>query len=74
MMALGMEAALRSLLLALAVWAALKVFRVRGVQAEKAAWTMVLAAAVAMPLLVLVLRSTQFPAPRLVLSAMLAPR
>jgi beta-lactamase regulating signal transducer with metallopeptidase domain len=74
MMALVMEAALRSLLLALAVWAALGIFRVRNVQAEKAAWTLVLAAAVAMPLLVVALRSARFPAPKLVLPAMMTPR
>jgi beta-lactamase regulating signal transducer with metallopeptidase domain len=74
MTALVMEAALRSLLLALAVWAALGVFRVRNVQAEKAAWTLVLAAAVAMPLLVVGLRSARFPAPKLVLPALVTPR
>jgi beta-lactamase regulating signal transducer with metallopeptidase domain len=74
MTALVMEAALRSLLLALAVWAALKVFRVRNVQAEKAAWTMVLAAAVAMPLLVVALRSARFPAPKLVMPALMTMR
>jgi hypothetical protein len=45
------EAALRSLLLALAVWAGLRAFRVRNVLAQKAAWGMVLAAASVMPLL-----------------------
>jgi beta-lactamase regulating signal transducer with metallopeptidase domain len=45
------EAALRSLLLALAVWAGLRIFRVRNVLAQKAAWGLVLAAALFMPLL-----------------------
>jgi beta-lactamase regulating signal transducer with metallopeptidase domain len=73
MTALVMEAALRSLLLALAVWAALRVFRVRNVQAEKAAWTLVLAAAVAMPLLVVGLRSQRFPVAKFVLPALMTP-
>ena len=46
------EAALRSMLLALAVWAALRVFRVRNVLAQKACWGLVLAAALLMPFLV----------------------
>jgi hypothetical protein len=46
------EAALRSLLMALAVWAGLRTFRVRNVVAQKAAWGLVLAAALIMPLLV----------------------
>jgi beta-lactamase regulating signal transducer with metallopeptidase domain len=46
------EAALRSMLLALAVWAALRVFRVRNVLAQKACWGLVLAASLLMPLLV----------------------
>ena len=37
------EAALRSLLVAMAVWAGLQVFRVRNVLAQKAAWGLVLA-------------------------------
>lgn len=44
-----LEAALRSLVLALAVWAGLRIFRVRNVPAQKAAWGVVLAAALAMP-------------------------
>lgn len=43
------EAALRSLLLAVAVWIGLRVFRVRNVVAAKAAWALVLTAAVFMP-------------------------
>ena len=46
-----LEAALRSLLVALAVAAGLRVLRVRNVPAQKAAWTLVLASALAMPLL-----------------------
>jgi hypothetical protein len=45
------EAALRSLLLALAVWAGLRVFRVRNVLAQKSAWGLVLASALLMPVL-----------------------
>jgi beta-lactamase regulating signal transducer with metallopeptidase domain len=45
------EAACRSLLVALAVWIGLRAFRVRNVLAQKAAWALVLAAAVLMPLL-----------------------
>jgi beta-lactamase regulating signal transducer with metallopeptidase domain len=44
------EAALRSVFLALAVWILLGVFKVRNVMAQKAAWGLVLAGAVAMPL------------------------
>ena len=44
------EAALRALLVALTVWAGLRVFRVHNVPAQKAAWGLVLASAVAMPL------------------------
>jgi hypothetical protein len=46
-----MEAALRSLLLALAVWAGLRIFRVRNVLAQKSAWGLVLASALLMPVL-----------------------
>lgn len=51
MMLAVLEAALRSLILALAVWAGLRVFRVRNVLALKAAWGLVLASALFMPLL-----------------------
>jgi beta-lactamase regulating signal transducer with metallopeptidase domain len=47
-----MEGALRSLLVALAVGAGLWAFRVRNVLAQKAAWGLVLVAAIVMPLLV----------------------
>lgn len=46
-----LEAALRSVLLALAVWAGLRVFRVKNVLAQKAAWGLVLVSALAMPIL-----------------------
>lgn len=46
-----LEAALRSLLLACAVWAGLRAFRVRNVIAQKAAWGLVLATALLMPAL-----------------------
>jgi hypothetical protein len=75
MTALVMEAALRSLVLALAVWLALKMFRVRNVLAEKAAWILVLAAAVLMPLmLMLAARWPALPAPKLVLPAIAVHR
>ena len=51
MMAALLESAVRSLLLAAAVWMGLKVFRVRNVLAQKAAWGLVLASALAMPAL-----------------------
>ena len=46
-----LEAALRSVLLALAVWAGLRVFGVKNVLAQKAAWGLVLVSALGMPLL-----------------------
>ena len=45
------EAALRSVLVALAVWGGLRVFRVSNVLAQKMAWGLVLAAAIFMPML-----------------------
>lgn len=45
------EAALRAIVVALTVWAGLRLFRESNVLAQKAAWGLVLAAAVAMPLL-----------------------
>jgi hypothetical protein len=51
MMPTLIEAALRSLLLALAVWIGLRAFRVRNVLAQKTAWGLVLASAISMPLL-----------------------
>jgi beta-lactamase regulating signal transducer with metallopeptidase domain len=44
------ESALRALLVALVVWTGLRLFRVSNVIAQKAAWALVLVAAVAMPL------------------------
>ena len=46
-----LEAALRSVLLALAVWAGLRIFGIRNVLAQKAAWGLVLVSALGMPLL-----------------------
>jgi hypothetical protein len=51
MISLLIEAALRSLLFGLVVAIGLRAFRVRNVVAQKAAWTFVLVAAFAMPLL-----------------------
>jgi beta-lactamase regulating signal transducer with metallopeptidase domain len=45
-----LEAALRALLVAITVWAGLRIFRVSNVLAQKIAWALVLACAVAMPL------------------------
>jgi len=45
------EAAVRALVVALAVWAGLRILRVGNVLAQKAAWGLVLAAALLMPLL-----------------------
>ncbi|MBS1802514.1 MAG: hypothetical protein JST28_04070 [Acidobacteria bacterium] len=46
-----LEAALRSVLLALAVWAGLRIFGVKNVLAQKAAWGLVLVSALGMPIL-----------------------
>jgi hypothetical protein len=51
MIAVLIESALRALLVALTVGAGLRLFRVSNVLAQKAAWGLVLACAVAMPLL-----------------------
>jgi hypothetical protein len=51
MLALLMEAALRSLLLGLAVWLGLRIFRVRSPHLQMTAWIVVLAASLAMPVL-----------------------
>lgn len=45
------ESALRSLLMAAAVWTGIKLLRVRNVAVRKTAWVLVLMAAVAMPVL-----------------------
>jgi len=50
MLMLILEAAIRSVLMASAVWAGIRLFTVRNVLAQKVAWVLVLAAAVAMPL------------------------
>jgi beta-lactamase regulating signal transducer with metallopeptidase domain len=54
-----LEAALRSILMALAVWAGIRMLRVEAVLAQKIAWVLVLVSAGAMPL---VMRAP-FPAP-----------
>ena len=51
MIPIFIEAALRSVLVGLAVAAGLRIFRVRNVLAQKAAWGLVLVSALAMPLL-----------------------
>ena len=51
MIPIFIEAALRSLLAGLAVAVGLRIFRVRNVMAQKAAWGLVLVSALAMPLL-----------------------
>ena len=51
MIAILAESAIRSLLVALAVWAGLRAFRIGNVLAQKAAWGLVLAAALFMPFL-----------------------
>jgi len=49
MMAMLIESALRALVVALTVWAGLRLFRLRNVAAQKIAWGLVLACAVVMP-------------------------
>jgi hypothetical protein len=51
MLALLLESALRSLALALAVWLALRVLRVRNPSVRMTAWTVVLNTSLVMPLL-----------------------
>ncbi len=51
MMCVILESAVRTLMLTAAVWIALRVLRVGNVIAQKIAWTLVLAAAIAMPFL-----------------------
>jgi beta-lactamase regulating signal transducer with metallopeptidase domain len=66
MMSILLDASLRSLLLGLAVWLGLRVWRVRNPQIEATAWIVVLSAALSMPLLlrwpILHLMSTAAPA------------
>jgi beta-lactamase regulating signal transducer with metallopeptidase domain/uncharacterized coiled-coil protein SlyX len=50
MLVLILEAAFRSLLMAVAVWAGIRLFRLHQVLAQKLAWVLVLAAAAIMPL------------------------
>jgi beta-lactamase regulating signal transducer with metallopeptidase domain/DUF4097 and DUF4098 domain-containing protein YvlB len=61
------DAALRSLALAIGVWIILRLFRVRNVLALKCAWTLVLAAAFLMPLLLPI--ASRLPRATLVLPA-----
>jgi hypothetical protein len=49
MISMLIEAALRALIVALTVWSGLRLFRVGNVLAQKIAWGLVLACAVAMP-------------------------
>lgn len=63
------EAALRSLLVGLAVAVGLRVFRVRYVCAQKAAWDLVLIAALSMPLLLPITAQWQFVRASIVLPA-----
>lgn len=55
-----LESALRALALAITAWTVLRLLRVRNVMAQKCAWTVVLAASLAMPVLLLI--SAQWPA------------
>jgi beta-lactamase regulating signal transducer with metallopeptidase domain len=70
MMSLLVEAAIRSLILGLAVGLGLRLFKVRNAQAEMTAWIVVLAAALAMPLLmqwpILRLAATSTPLPTII--------
>jgi beta-lactamase regulating signal transducer with metallopeptidase domain len=69
-MAAFFEAAMRSLLLAVVVWAGLRVFRVRNVVAQKWAWAAVLAGAFIMPVILpFAARWQQLPAATLALPA-----
>src|ERR1039457_6240078 len=61
------DAALRSFALAIGVWIILRLFRVRNVLALKCAWTLVLAAAFLMPLLLPI--ASRLPRATLVLPA-----
>src|SRR3954463_16038625 len=62
MLVLLIEAAVRSIVLAAVVWIGLRVWRVRNPHLELNAWTLVLAAAVALPFLVN-WRVVQIPVP-----------
>lgn len=59
LMPILLESAMRALIAAAVIWAGLHVFRVRNVPAQKAAWGLMLMAALAMPL---VMRSSWLPA------------
>jgi beta-lactamase regulating signal transducer with metallopeptidase domain len=72
-MILLLQSALRALLLGAAVWALLRLLKLRDARSETAAWTLVLAAALAMPLLTPLLErwlpGTQLPLPQASLAA-----
>ena len=78
MMSVILESAARTLLLTAAVWIALRVLRVGNVIAQKIAWTLVLAAAIAMPFLMrlrlIQVSSVAVPTPAILNSAILDSR
>jgi len=71
-MILLLQSALRALLLGASVWALLRLLRLRDARSETAAWTLVLAASLAMPLLTPLL-ARWLPGDRLLLPAAPAP-
>jgi hypothetical protein len=73
MLALLAESALRSLLLGAAVWLGLKLLRVRNPHVEMTAWTLVLVAALAMPLLMRLVTITIPDAPPSPLARIMGP-
>ena len=74
MSSLLVESALRALLLASVASIGLRLFRVRNVLAQKCVWTVVLAASLAMPLLLLSARASAWPAATLRIPRLLPPR
>ena len=67
MMQLLIESAVRSLVLAMAVYAGLRIFRVRDVRVEKTAWIVVLFGALALPVLLAVSARLPLPVAKVVL-------
>ena len=65
MLLLILESALSSLILALIVWSALRVFRVRNRHTQSCAWRAVLVSSLVMPLLIPVLERVTYTAPSL---------
>ena len=63
MLSFLLESAARSLALAIVVWIALRIFRVRSVQNRSLAWTAVLLASATMPLLMAVMSAALASAP-----------